>query len=111
MTGWSEQFLENESRLSKHSECADFWVMRARLLMLEDGPSEMQTPYGVDEVEKCILKALDLDPDHLEALEEAAHFYDCIVLDRDKAVMHAKRYNHLAGKVVEDMKAIIEDAN
>jgi len=25
--------------------------------------------------------------------------------------MHAKRYNHLAGKVVEDMKAIIEDAN
>ena len=79
--------------------------------MLEDGPSEDQIPYGLDEVEKCILTALDLDPEHLEALEEAAHFYDVMVPDRNKAVMYAERYVQLAGKVVGDMKAIIKDSN
>ena len=78
--------------------------------MLEDGPSDGQTPHGLVEVEKCILRALELDPEHLEALEEAAHFYD-LQLDPGKAVMYAERYIQLAGKVVDDMKAIIEAAN
>jgi hypothetical protein len=78
--------------------------------MLEDGPSDGQTPYGLDEVEKCILRALELAPKHLEALEEAAHFYD-LQLDRGRTVMYAERYIQLAGKVVDDMKALIEATN
>jgi hypothetical protein len=79
--------------------------------MLDDGPADDQIAYGLEEVEKCILKALDLDPEHLEALEEAAHFYDIVVPDRNKAVMYAKRYLQLAGKVVNDMRAILEGSN
>jgi hypothetical protein len=109
--GWAERFRENESKLRQQSECADSWVERARLLMLEDGTSQDQAPYGLDEVEKCILKALDLSPEHLEAIEEAAHFYDVMVPDRSKAVAYAERYVKLAGKVVEEMKEIIEESD
>ena len=87
MTGWTQRLAENESKLKEHSECVDLWVTRARVLMLEDGPTGDETDYGLDEAEKCILKALDLDPDHLEAPEEAAHFYDAVVSDRNRAVM------------------------
>ena len=78
--------------------------------MLQDGP-ESELACGIDKAKECILKALDLDPDYLEAIEEAAHFYDVIEPDRDKAVMYAQRYLQLAGKVVDDMKAIIEDSD
>src|ERR1700683_2503704 len=107
---WTLRFKENERKLSQHRECADFWVTRARLLMLEDEPLDDHVPQGLGEVERCILKALDLDPEHLEAIEEAAHFYDAVVPDRNKAVTYAERYLQLAGKVVEDMKAIVRGA-
>ena len=111
MTGWTQRLAENESKLKEHSECVDLWVTRARLLRLDDGPTGDETDYGLDEAEKFILKALDLDPDHPEALEEAAHFYDAVVPDRNRAVMYAERCLQLAAKVVDDMKAIIEDPN
>jgi hypothetical protein len=108
---WTEQFKENERKLGQHPECAYFWVVRARLLMLEDEQLDDQVPRGLAEVERCILKALDLDPKHLEALEEAAHFYDIVVPDRNKAVVYAGRYVQLAGKAVGEMKAIIQNSN
>jgi hypothetical protein len=111
VTGWTQRFQENESKLGQHPECVDFWVERARLLMLEDLPSDDQPPDVLGEVEKCILRALDLDPKHLGAIEEAAHFYDAVAPDRKKALTYAERYIHLAGTVVGDMKAIIEDSN
>ena len=111
MNDWAEQFKENERKLGQHPECADFWVVRARLLMLEDEPLDDQLPRGLAEVERCILKALDLDPRHLEAIEEAAHFYHAVVPNRTKALTYAERYLRLAGKVVDDMKAIVQESN
>ena len=96
----------NEALLAKCRDCADLWVTRARLLMLEDEPLSG----SLREVERCILKALDLAPDNLEATEEAAHYYDAVAADRRKAVKYAKRYIRLAGKVVSDMRAIIENS-
>ena len=62
-------------------------------------------------LKSCILQALELEPEHLEALEEAAHFYDVIIPDRDKAIKYAQRYVQVAGRVVDDMQAIIDDSN
>jgi len=76
-------------------------------LRLEEDPVSL----GLDEVEMCLSKALELDPGHLEALEEAAHFYDAVMPDRTKAVMYAQHYIQIAGKVVSDMQAIIDDPN
>jgi hypothetical protein len=95
----------NSLALTRCRDCADLWVTRARLLMLEDTSSG-----DLLEVERCVLKALDLAPNNLEAIEEAAHYYDVVAPDRRKAVKHAKRYIGLAGKVVSDMQAILEDS-
>ena len=96
----------NSLALTRCRDCADLWVTRARLLMLEDEPLSG----SLLDVERCILKALDLAPDNLEAIEEAAHYYDVVAPGRRKAVKHAKRYIALAGKVVSDMQAILEDS-
>src|SRR5690242_17090188 len=97
---------QNKILLRKHAECADLWVKRARLLMLEDEP----LTGTLDDVEGCLLRALALSPKDLEAIEEAAHFYDVMVPNKRKAVMYAKRYIRFAGKVVSDMNAIIRQS-
>jgi hypothetical protein len=107
---WEELFRENTQRLNLVPECPELWVAKARLMMLDDYP-EHHEPSGLDEIEKCILQALELEPEHMDALEEAAHFYDVMIPDRDKAIMYAQHYIQVAGKVVSDMQAIIDDSN
>ena len=107
---WEELFRENTKRLNLVPECPGLWVAKARLMMLDDHPEDHE-PSGLDEIEKCILQALELEPEHLEALEEAAHFYDVIIPDRAKAMFYAQRYIDVAEKAVHDMQAIIDDSN
>ena len=107
---WEKMFRENAKRLELVPETPGLWVAKARLMMLDDHPEDHE-PSGLDEIEKCILQALELEPEHLEALEEAAHFYDVIIPDRDKAIKYAQRYVQVAGRVVDDMQAIIDDSN
>jgi len=107
---WEELFRENTKRLNLVPECPGLWVAKARLMMLDDHPEDHE-PSGLDEIEKCILQALELEPEHLEALEEAAHFYDVIIPDRAKAMLYAQRYIDVAEKAVHDMQAIIDDSN
>jgi hypothetical protein len=107
---WEELFRENTQRLNLTPECPELWVAKARLMMLDDHPEDHE-PSGLDEIERCILHALKLDPEHLEALEEAAHFYDVVIPDRGKATMYAQHYIQVAGRVVDDMQAIIDDSN
>jgi hypothetical protein len=106
MADIKKMLKRNQALLMKHRGCADLWVTRARLLMLEDEPLSG----SLSDVERCILKALDLAPDNLDAIEEAAHYYDVVVPDRRKAVVYAKRYIGLSRKVVSDMQAIIENS-
>ena len=52
-----------------------------RLQLADDGdPSE---------VEECLKKALALDPENIDALQEAAHFYDAVTLNARKAKKYA----------------------
>ena len=78
--------------------------------MLDDHPEDHE-PSGLEEIEKCLLHALELDSEHLEALEEAAHFCDVVIPDRAKAAMYALHYIRVATKGVSDMEAIINDSN
>jgi hypothetical protein len=107
---WEKMFRENAKRLELVPETPGLWVNKARLMMLDDHPEDHE-PSGLVEIEKCILQALELEPEHLEALEEAAHFYDVIIPDRAKAMLYAQRYIDVAEKVVHDMQAIIDDSD
>lgn len=106
MASIKKMLKQNQAELTKHRGCADLWVTRARLLMLEDKPLSG----SLADVERCLLQALDLAPNNLEAIEEAAHFYDVMVPNRRKATRYAKRYLVLAGKTVSEMQVIIENS-
>jgi len=77
------------------------------LLMLDINPAPRSS---LKEVEDCLLKALALNPEHLEALEEAAHFYDAVATDRQKAVHYANRYLEISRKAINDMQEIVQDS-
>jgi hypothetical protein len=66
MNNFASQSIRIEVGLAKNPKCVDLLVTKARLLMLGDSGTLAQ-------VERCILKALELAPNNLEALEEAAH--------------------------------------
>ena len=104
MSDLARQLTRIEVGLAKNPKCAHMLITKARLLMLGDSATLAQ-------VEDCILKALDLSPNNLEALEEAAHYYDVVAPDRRKAVRYAKRYIQLVGKTISEMRAIIEESN
>jgi hypothetical protein len=77
-------------------------VDRAVRLQLSDGGE-------LSEVEDCLKKAVSLDPNSIEALQEAAHFYDAVVPNAQKARKFAARCRDEAVKVAAEMDSIIKD--
>jgi hypothetical protein len=74
-----------------------------RLQLADDGdPSE---------VEECLKKALALDPENIEALQEAAHFYDAVTPNARKAKKYALDCRGRAAKVASEMDGILEGAD
>jgi Tfp pilus assembly protein PilF len=62
---------------------------------------------ALSEVEECLNKALKLDPDSVEALQEAAHFYDAVMPNARKARRYAVICREKASKVVGEMEEIL----
>lgn len=62
------------------------------------------------EVERCLLRALELDENNIRALSEAALFYDLALGDRAKADKFARQCRNKAAELVDDMNAIIGSA-
>ena len=70
-----------------------------RLQLSDDGE--------LSEVEDCLQRSLRLDPDNIESLQEAAHFYDAVVPNRQKARRFAAKCRDRAVKLAAEMDAII----
>jgi Tfp pilus assembly protein PilF len=63
----------------------------------------------LSDAESCLVQALDLDPDSIEALQEAAHFYDAVMPNEGKAREYALRCRELAAKLVAEMDEILSE--
>jgi hypothetical protein len=61
------------------------------------------------EIEECLQKALSLDPNSIEVLQEAAHFYDAVVPNARKARKLAAHCRDKAVKLVAEMNGIIKE--
>ena len=59
------------------------------------------------DVETCILCALELDPNSIEAMQEAAHYYYSVDEQIEKAKSYASRCKDATLKVVEEMDRIL----
>ncbi len=74
-----------------------------RLQLAEDGGA-------LSEVEDCLTRAINLDPDNIEALQEIAHLYDAVIPDAEKAKRYAARCREQAMKIITQMDSILADA-
>jgi hypothetical protein len=63
----------------------------------------------LSEIEDCLQKALSLDPNSIEVLQEAAHFYDAVVPNARKARELAAHCRDKAVKLAAEMDGIIKD--
>jgi len=64
----------------------DFFVLKGVLILLSD-----TNDFKLEDVEKNYLKALKLDPENINALEELYHFYDAVMGDEAKAKKYMKK--------------------
>lgn len=72
-----------------------------RLQLSDDGE--------LSEIEECLQRALSLDPNSIEVLQEAAHFYDAVVPNARKARKLAAHCRDKAVKLVSEMNGIIKE--
>jgi len=85
-----------------HRTAAFELVDRAiRLQLSDDG--------DLSEIEDCLQRALKLDPNSIEVLQEAAHFYDAVIPSTRKARKFATQCRAKAVKLVGEMDRIISD--
>jgi hypothetical protein len=68
-----------------------------RLQLTDDG--------DLVEIEECLKKALKLNPDSIEALQEAAHLYDAVVPNANRK--YAASCLEKVAEVAAEMKGIL----
>ena len=87
----------------KNNRIAEFELVdRAIRLQLSD---DAELP----EIEEGLQRALSLDPNSIEVLQEAAHFYDGVVPNARKARKLAAHCRDKAVKLVAEMNRIIKE--
>jgi Tfp pilus assembly protein PilF len=84
-----------------HRTAAFSLVQRAMRIQLGNDDGELA------DAESCLLKALELDPNSIEALQEAAHFYDAVMPDAARVRDYASKCRDQATKVVAEMDEIL----
>ena len=87
----------------KNNRIAAFELVdRATRLQLSDDAE-------LSEIEDCLRRALSLDPNSIEVLQKAAHFYDAVVPNARKAREFATNCRNMAVTVVAKMNGIIKE--
>jgi hypothetical protein len=77
-------------------------VQEAIKLQLSDDANELS------EIEDRLVRALELDPSSIEALQEAAHFYDAVQSDASRARDYGFRCRERISAVVSEMDGILD---
>jgi hypothetical protein len=96
-----------EEAVAAHPKCPVLLVKKAILIQTQDDLDGTPT---LDDAERCLLEAHALDDKYLDALEELAHFYDAVNVDRAKARSFAEQYIGLVSPVLRDMTEIRDGA-
>jgi hypothetical protein len=90
--------------LEGEPECPYLLVLQAVLIQAQD----TDTPFTLRDAEASLLRAVDVEPGYLLALEELAHYYDAVEPDADKARSYARRYLERGASVLAAMREIAE---
>lgn len=63
-----------DEAIKEFRDSAELWLLRGSLIELGDE----DCPYGLEEAATCFEKAVEIDPNYIEAWEEIGHYYDVI---------------------------------
>lgn len=102
---FNEALSEVELDLEQKKDCPYLWLLRGNLIQL----SEPASPKPLEEAEKSYLKALELDPDYIQAMESLAHFYDIVIPDKKRAHKFANLAQTRVKEIGEDMIEILRN--
>ena len=95
---------ETSERLALVPDCPYHLVKRALAIQgvdREDGPS-------LKDARDALERAAALDPHHVEALQEIAHFYDAVMPDRELAVHYARMCLQVVNRIAAEMTALVQ---
>ncbi len=67
------------------------WCMRGNLIEL----ASESCPHSLDDAGFCFLRAIAVDPLFVEAYEEAAHFFDAVMPDEQRAAFYFAEFRRL----------------
>ncbi len=95
-----KELLKVEGTLS-NTNYPDFFVLKGALILLSD-----IIDFTLADVEKNYLKALKLDPENINALEELYHFYDAVMDDETKAKKYMKKLDDVINDKRMEFKRI-----
>ncbi len=90
------------------------WNNRVEAFALVDRAVRLQWADEHDgelsEIEECLVRALELDPENVGTLQEIAHFYDAVIPNPEKATRYAHQCRQQAMKIVSEMDSILADS-
>ncbi len=75
--------------LAKDESNPSYWVVLGDLIQLQQ---EEPLLYTLKDAEEAYLKAIEIDPRSLAALEELFHFYHAVIQDYEKAAKYANLF-------------------
>lgn|GEM_PF-5603834 len=100
---FEEALAKIDGLLAQCPDCPSLLVSRGVVIQLLDhrkGPA-------LSEAERSFLRALEVAPDHVSAIEELAHYYDAVVDDSEKAKHFARSYLNRVEPVIQEMRVIL----
>jgi tetratricopeptide (TPR) repeat protein len=102
---FDEALTKIDELLIRYPDSPSLLVSRGMAIQLLDhqhGP-----PLG--EAERSFLRALEVDPNSLRAIENLAHYYDAVADDPVKAKHFAREYISRVEPALEEMRSILRD--
>lgn len=103
---FDEALLELELLIKTSPECAHLWVLRGILIQLSD-----ISTLTLEDAEQSFLKALEIEPDFIEALEDLTHFYYAVMDDKEKTRAILNRLDESLSRVSAGVQEIREWLN
>jgi hypothetical protein len=98
--------LELLDDLSKRNQISPYLLlMKARLIQL----SEIDREGGLEEAEKHLLQAHEINCEDLEVIEDLAHFYDVVMPNRDLAKSFSEMYLSRTAKTGREIQEILAE--
>lgn len=102
---WNKSLKKVDQLLEENPLAIQLYLLKAQIVQLQDENIE----YSLNDAEKALKKAVEIDNTYFDAIVELMHFYDIVSPDTSKAVKYAKKVKEVAQKALSEADTILEE--